>query len=131
VLRTGCQWKALPREFGSIKVMHAHFQNCQKAGFFQKIRRRSGRKRQDGRSRIMLAKLGGSDGRTPIRVTKASQQENPHGHAMIGLRSNSAKKLGQAIQARLQSQTLDRGKSAFLFNCFRKLLVSFENTVSL
>ncbi len=26
VLRTGCQWKALPREFGSSSAVHKHFQ---------------------------------------------------------------------------------------------------------
>jgi transposase len=34
VLRTGCQWKALPREFGSASAIHTHFQNWQRAGFF-------------------------------------------------------------------------------------------------
>lgn len=37
VLRTGCQWKALPREFGSASAVHAHFQRWQRAGFFLKI----------------------------------------------------------------------------------------------
>ena len=26
VLRTGCQWKALPRELGSASAVHLHFQ---------------------------------------------------------------------------------------------------------
>lgn len=34
VLRTGVQWKALPREFGSASAVHRHFQNWQRAGFF-------------------------------------------------------------------------------------------------
>jgi transposase len=34
VLRTGCQWKALPREFGSSSAVHAHFQRWQQRGFF-------------------------------------------------------------------------------------------------
>ena len=37
VLRTGCQWKALPREFGSASAVHKHFQDWQKAGFFLKL----------------------------------------------------------------------------------------------
>jgi putative transposase len=37
VLRTGCQWKALPREFGAASAVHKHFQDWQKAGFFLKI----------------------------------------------------------------------------------------------
>jgi transposase len=37
VLRTGIQWKALPREFGSASAVHQHFQNWYRAGFFQKL----------------------------------------------------------------------------------------------
>ena len=37
VLRTGCQWKALPGEFGSASAVHAHFQRWQQAGFFLQI----------------------------------------------------------------------------------------------
>ena len=34
VLRTGCQWKALPKEFDGASAVHAKFQERQKAGFF-------------------------------------------------------------------------------------------------
>ena len=37
VLRTGCQWKALPREFGSSSAVHTHFQRWQKDGFFLRL----------------------------------------------------------------------------------------------
>ena len=37
VLRTGCQWKALPQEFGSSSAVHKHFQLWQQAGFFLKL----------------------------------------------------------------------------------------------
>jgi transposase len=37
VLRTGIQWKALPRDFGSASAVHRHFQNWHRAGFFQKL----------------------------------------------------------------------------------------------
>ena len=37
VLRTGCQWKALPREFGSSSAVHLHFQKWQQAGFFLRL----------------------------------------------------------------------------------------------
>jgi len=37
VLRTGCQWKALPREYGSSSAIHAHFQRWQRAGFFLRL----------------------------------------------------------------------------------------------
>ena len=35
VLRTGCQWKALPKErFGSPSAIHTHFMRWMKTGFF-------------------------------------------------------------------------------------------------
>ena len=38
VLRTGCQWKALPRErFGSASAVHQKFMDWSKAGFFEAI----------------------------------------------------------------------------------------------
>lgn len=37
VLRTGCQWKALPREFGAASAIHAHFQRWHQDGFFLKL----------------------------------------------------------------------------------------------
>jgi transposase len=35
VLRTGIQWKALPKEFGSASAVHRYFQEWQEAGFFE------------------------------------------------------------------------------------------------
>jgi transposase len=38
VLRTGCQWKALPAErIGSASAIHKRFLECEKAGFFESI----------------------------------------------------------------------------------------------
>jgi transposase len=37
VLRTGCPWKGLPKEFGSASAIHQHFQNWHQAGFFVKL----------------------------------------------------------------------------------------------
>ena len=38
VLRTGCQWKALPKErFGSASAIHARFLEWEKAGFFEAL----------------------------------------------------------------------------------------------
>jgi transposase len=37
VLRTGIQWNALPKEFGSSSAVHRHFQAWERAGFFRKI----------------------------------------------------------------------------------------------
>ena len=37
VLRTGCQWKAIPREYGSGSTLHRYFQNWVAVGVFQKL----------------------------------------------------------------------------------------------
>ena len=37
VLRTGCQWKALPREYGSGSTCHRRFQQWVGEGVFEKI----------------------------------------------------------------------------------------------
>ncbi len=37
VLRTGCQWKALPQAFGSGSTCHRRFQQWVQAGVFQRL----------------------------------------------------------------------------------------------
>lgn len=38
VLRTGCQWKALPKsEFGSASAVHKYFLQWEEAGFFKAL----------------------------------------------------------------------------------------------
>ena len=37
LLRTGCQWKALPREFGASSTVHDRFQLWRKAGVFERL----------------------------------------------------------------------------------------------
>jgi putative transposase len=35
LLRTGCQWKALPREFGAPSTLHDRYQRWRQAGVFE------------------------------------------------------------------------------------------------
>jgi transposase len=37
VLRTGCQWKAMPREYGAGSTVHRYFQEWTAAGVFRKL----------------------------------------------------------------------------------------------
>ena len=37
VLRTGCQWNAAPKEYGSGKTLHRYFQRWVKVGLFQRM----------------------------------------------------------------------------------------------
>lgn len=39
ILRTGCQWKALPRSLGAPSTVHDRFQEWRKAGLFEKMRK--------------------------------------------------------------------------------------------
>ena len=36
-LRSGCQWNQLPREFGSDRTIHRHFQNWCRLGIFERL----------------------------------------------------------------------------------------------
>jgi transposase len=37
VLRTGCQWKMMPAEYGSGSTCHRYFQEWEKAGVFRQL----------------------------------------------------------------------------------------------
>lgn len=37
ILRTGCQWKALPRSMGAPSTVHDRFQEWQQAGVFRRL----------------------------------------------------------------------------------------------
>jgi len=37
VLRTGCQWKAAPREYGSGSTLHSYFQEWTQLGVFRRL----------------------------------------------------------------------------------------------
>ncbi len=37
VLRTGCQWKALPRSLGASSTVHDRFQEWREAGLFERM----------------------------------------------------------------------------------------------
>jgi putative transposase len=36
-LRTGIQWNALPREMGASSTVHDHYQEWERAGFFEEL----------------------------------------------------------------------------------------------
>ena len=61
VLRTGCQWKAMPNQFGSGGAIHAYFQEWVKLGVFEDIRTRAGRIRRPEANRLDVAESGRGD----------------------------------------------------------------------
>jgi transposase len=40
VLKTGCQWKAVPKEYGSSSSIHSYFMKWEKLGFFDRLWRK-------------------------------------------------------------------------------------------
>jgi transposase len=69
VLRTGCQWKALPKEFGSASAVHAHFQRRQREGFFLNLWK-TGMAEYDGMEGIAWnwQSIDGATGKAPLAV---------------------------------------------------------------
>ena len=67
VLRTGIQWKALPREFGSSSAVHKRFLQWEEAGFFTRIWR-EGLAEYDGMHGIAWEwqSVDGSMGKAPL-----------------------------------------------------------------
>jgi len=81
VLRTGCQWKALPREYGSGSTCHRRFQAWVKAGVFERFWAKLLTRYNDRQgilwewqsldSVMVKAPLGGRQ-QAPIRQTEAN-----------------------------------------------------------
>ena len=77
VLRTGCQWKALPQSLGAGSTVPDRFQEWVKAGVFKKMWK-SGLLELDEKKRtgLGMAVYGWSDDEGPIRGRKDRQK--PH-----------------------------------------------------
>ena len=56
VLRTGCQWKAIPKQFGSGSAIHAYFQEWVASGVFKELWR--GVTGDPGVWEVQIGKLG-------------------------------------------------------------------------
>src|SRR5208283_869245 len=80
VLRTGCQWKALPKEFGSASAIHKHFQQWQRAGFFLALWR-SGLAEYDDLEGIAWAwqSIDGSMVKAPLALEAAGPNPTDRG----------------------------------------------------
>ena len=78
VLRTGCQWKALPRSLGSGSSAHRRFQQWVEAGVFKRMWKvgllELGEKKRIG---LGMAVYGWSDDEGPLRGRK--DRKKPHG----------------------------------------------------
>jgi hypothetical protein len=77
VLRTGCQWKALPRSLGAGSTVHLRFQQWGEAKVFKKMWT-AGLLELEGKKRpgLGMAVYGWSDDQGPIR--RRQDWQKPH-----------------------------------------------------
>ena len=83
VLRTGCQWKATPKEFGSASAIHKHFQEWQQNGFFTRLWQ-AGLAQYDQMEGIAWEwqSIDGSLGKAPLAQECVGPQPNGSGEKM-------------------------------------------------
>ena len=78
VLRTGCQWKAMPREFGSGTAIHDYFQEWVARGVFRKLWRAALKEYDDLKGiEWKWQSLDGAMSKSPLGGEK--NREKPHG----------------------------------------------------
>ena len=76
VLRTGCQWKALPRSLGAGSTVHLRFQQWVEAKVFKKMWRAGLLELDEKKTGLGMAVYGWSDDQGPLRWRKDRQK--PH-----------------------------------------------------
>ena len=76
VLRTGCQWRALPKVFGSASAIHTHFQRWREQGFFVRLWR-AGLAEYDEMEGIAWEwqSLDGTQGKAPLAQEAVGMRE--------------------------------------------------------
>lgn len=83
VLRTGCQWKAAPKEFGSGSSLHRYFQEWARRHIFHKLWKYLLRRYDALRSiQWKWQSLDGSTTKAPLGGEK--NREEPHGSRQTG-----------------------------------------------
>ena len=90
VLRTGCQWKAVPREFGSGSTIHRRFQRWVAAGCFEAIWKRLLQhydldvglqwRWQSADASLHKAPLGGEKNRPQSHRSREDRHQAPSSH---------------------------------------------------
>ena len=105
VLRTGIQWKALPREFGSASAVHQYFQNWHRAGFFQKLWQ-AGLAEFDGMHGIawQWQSADGAMGKAPLATECAGRNPTDRGEKRTQAQSAGRRAWTPAIDRRQRRQ---------------------------
>lgn len=99
VLRTGCQWKAMPREFGSGSAIHSYFQEWAASGVFEKLWRMA-LKEYDGLIGIQWQwqSLDGAMTKSPLGGEK--NWEKPDRPGQVGCQAVGADRRGGCADRR-------------------------------
>jgi transposase len=105
VLRTGCQWKALPKEFGSSSAVHTHFQKWHRAGFFLKLWR-AGLAEYDEMEGIAWnwQSIDGATGKAPLAVECVGPSPTDRGKKWTQEKFISRRAWRPAVARRQRSQ---------------------------
>jgi transposase len=105
VLRTGCQWKALPRQYGSASSVHKYFQIWHRAGFFQRLWQ-AGLAEYDGMHGIawQWQAADGSMGKAPLATECAGRNPTDRGKKRTQAQPVSRRAWGPAVDHRQQRQ---------------------------
>jgi transposase len=105
LLRTGIQWKALPREFGSASAVHQYFQDWQKAGFFLKLWQ-AGLAEYDGMQGIawQWQSIDGAMGKAPLATECVGPNPTDRGKKWTQAKLVRRRSWGPAIARRQRGQ---------------------------
>jgi transposase len=105
VLRTGCQWKALPKEFGSASAIHQYFQQWHRAGFFVALWR-SGLAEYDEMEGIAWdwQSLDGAMVKAPVAIECVGVNLTDRGKKWVQTKLVSRRAWSPAIDRRERSQ---------------------------
>jgi transposase len=77
VLRTGCQWRALPQSLGAGSTVHGRFQEWVEAGVFKKMWESGLLKLERGKKAgLGMAVYGWSDDEGPVRRRKDREKSH-------------------------------------------------------
>jgi len=106
VLRTGIQWKALPREFGSSSAVHQYFKNWHGAGFFQKLWQ-AGLAEYDGMHGIawQWQSADGAMGKAPLATECVGPNPTDRGKKRTQTQSVGRRPWGPAVDRRQRRQS--------------------------
>ena len=105
VLRTGCQWKALPREYSSASSVHKYFQIWHQTGFFQKLWQ-AGLAEYDGMHGIawQWQAADGAMGKAPLATECSGRNPTDRGKKRPQAQSVGGRPWTPAIDRRQRSQ---------------------------